>query len=37
MAFRENFQRKLSKGLTDANDEDLILISDLDEIPNWKY
>ena len=32
---RDYFQREnLSKGLTDANDEDLILISDLDEVPN---
>ena len=32
---RENFQRNmLSKGLVDSNDEDLIFISDVDEIPN---
>jgi len=32
---RENYQRNsISKGLVDAKDEDLILISDLDEIPN---
>ena len=32
---RDYFQREnLSKGLTDTQDEDLILISDLDEIPN---
>ena len=32
---RENFQRNfLIKGLTQANDEDWIIISDLDEIPN---
>ena len=32
---RDYFQREnLAKGLTDAKDEDLILISDLDEIPN---
>ena len=30
ITFRENLKR----GLTNANDEDLILISDLDEIPN---
>jgi beta-1,4-mannosyl-glycoprotein beta-1,4-N-acetylglucosaminyltransferase len=32
---RENFQRNcILKGLTNAADEDLILVSDLDEIPN---
>jgi len=32
---RDYFQREnLKKGITDANDDDLILISDLDEIPN---
>ena len=32
---RDYFQREnLSKGLTEASDDDLILISDLDEIPN---
>ena len=32
---RDYFQREnLSRGLTDAHDDDLILISDLDEIPN---
>ena len=32
---RENNQRnKLFKGLSEANDDDLILSSDLDEIPN---
>ena len=32
---RENFQRnEITKGLTKANPEDLILISDVDEIPN---
>ena len=32
---RDYFQRnKFSKGLNDADDDDLILISDLDEIPN---
>ena len=34
---RENFQRNLiSKGLDKANEDDLILISDVDEIPNLK-
>ena len=34
-AHRENDQRNyISRGLKDANDEDLILISDVDEIPN---
>ncbi len=34
---RENFQRNcISRGLEKAKDEDLILISDLDEIPNPK-
>ena len=34
-AYRENKQRDfISKGLSDAQDEDLILISDVDEIPN---
>ena len=34
-AHRENGQRNyISKGLKNANDEDLILISDVDEIPN---
>ena len=32
---RENYQRNcISKGIVDANKEDLIIISDLDEIPN---
>ena len=32
---RDYFQREnLSRGLTEANNEDLIIISDLDEIPN---
>ena len=32
---RENFQRNaISRGLKNANDNDLIIISDLDEIPN---
>ena len=32
---RDNFQREnLKRGLLDISDEDLILISDLDEIPN---
>ena len=32
---RENYQRNfISKGLEDANDEDYIIISDVDEIPN---
>ena len=32
---RENFQRNaISRGLVDANNEDIIIISDLDEIPN---
>ncbi len=32
---RDNFQRNcLSDGIRDANDEDLIILSDLDEIPN---
>ncbi len=34
---RENFQRNsISKGIEKANDDDLIIISDLDEIPNPK-
>ena len=34
---RENFQRNcISRGLNKANENDLILISDLDEIPNPK-
>tara|TARA_B100000989_G_C19530688_1_gene469603 strand:+ start:2701 stop:3513 length:813 start_codon:yes stop_codon:yes gene_type:complete len=34
---RENYQRNcISKGIVDAKDDDLILISDLDEIPNPK-
>ncbi len=34
---RENFQRNsILNGLTDASDEDWIIISDLDEIPNLK-
>jgi len=34
---RENHQRNcISRGLKDANQDDLILISDLDEIPNLK-
>ena len=34
-AYRENGQRNfISKGLNDADDKDLILISDVDEIPN---
>jgi beta-1,4-mannosyl-glycoprotein beta-1,4-N-acetylglucosaminyltransferase len=33
--FYENFQRNaIAKGLFDANPEDIILVSDLDEIPN---
>ena len=36
-AYRENGQRNfINEGLKKANDEDLILISDLDEIPNLK-
>ena len=36
-AHRENGQRNyISKGLKNANEEDLILISDVDEIPNIK-
>ena len=32
---RENFQRNfILNGLTQANDEDWVIISDLDEIPN---
>ena len=35
--YRENNQRNfISKGLINANDDDLILISDVDEIPNLK-
>jgi beta-1,4-mannosyl-glycoprotein beta-1,4-N-acetylglucosaminyltransferase len=35
---RDYFQREnLSKGLKEAQNEDLILISDLDEIPNLKF
>ncbi len=34
---RENFQRNsITRGLKDAEDEDIIMISDLDEIPNPK-
>ena len=34
---RENFQRNcISRGILRAQDEDLIIISDLDEIPNPK-
>jgi beta-1,4-mannosyl-glycoprotein beta-1,4-N-acetylglucosaminyltransferase len=34
-AYRENGQRNyIKKGLVNANDEDIILISDVDEIPN---
>ena len=34
---RENFQRNLiSKGLNKSNEDDLIMISDVDEIPNLK-
>ena len=34
---RDYFQREnLSRGIKDASDEDLIIISDLDEIPNLK-
>ena len=34
---RENFQRNaIDRGLADASEEDLIIISDLDEIPNPK-
>ena len=34
-AYRENGQRNfISKGLEDAEDDDVILISDVDEIPN---
>ena len=33
--FRENFQRNaILRGLNNANDDDVIIISDLDEIPN---
>jgi beta-1,4-mannosyl-glycoprotein beta-1,4-N-acetylglucosaminyltransferase len=32
---RDNYQRnKLSEGINDASDDDLIIVSDLDEIPN---
>ena len=32
---RDYFQREnLNRGLDDVSDEDLILVSDLDEIPN---
>jgi beta-1,4-mannosyl-glycoprotein beta-1,4-N-acetylglucosaminyltransferase len=35
---RDYFQREnLSRGLTDASKEDIILISDLDEIPNLEF
>ena len=35
--YRENGQRNfISEGLGQANDDDLILISDVDEIPNLK-
>ena len=35
--YRENGQRNfISEGLKQANDEDYILISDVDEIPNLK-
>ena len=35
MASRENYQRNgIAKGLKEASPEDLILISDVDEIPN---
>ena len=35
---RENDQRNhISKGLTGADDDDLILVSDVDEIPNFDY
>ena len=34
---RENFQRNyISEGLKDINDDDLVMISDVDEIPNIK-
>ena len=34
---RENFQRnQIHKGLDKANEDDLIMISDVDEIPNLK-
>jgi beta-1,4-mannosyl-glycoprotein beta-1,4-N-acetylglucosaminyltransferase len=34
---RENFQRNYIKnGLSSANDEDIVIISDLDEVPNLK-
>ena len=34
---RENFQRnQISRGLSKANDDDLIMISDVDEIPKLK-
>ena len=33
----ENFQRDcILKGLYDANDEDIVIVSDLDEIPRWQ-
>ena len=32
---RENFQRNcIMRGLSDASNEDMVIISDLDEIPN---
>ena len=35
---RENFQRNfITKGLLDANDDDFVIISDIDEIPNLEY
>ena len=35
--YRENGQRNLiTKGLEEANNEDLIMISDVDEIPNFQ-
>ena len=34
---RESFQRNcISKGLIESNDDDIIIISDIDEIPNLK-
>lgn len=34
---RENFQRnQINKGILDAKDDDIILVSDVDEIPNLK-
>ena len=33
-AAKENYQKFILKGLLDANQKDIILVSDLDEIPN---